>query len=246
MANVNGLLVSLDEVVSAPGVQTLPAEVQATLAEAQQVLEGLSEEGGLIDRATAFVETSENSVVEIRTALRPVLQEAQRAAVSVAEAAETAPEVADRAKRVADQIELLVNEAADLPLREIGERTSSLLDSANTLIASPDTQRVPGALSDALEEVQRLLIQIQEGGLIENANATLASVRGAADRLPVLLNDVGLLLDRTGTVVAGYEANGQLGSEVQATLRDIQDAATSVDALARQLERNPNSLLFGR
>lgn len=246
VANVNDLLVSLDEVASAPGVQTLPAEVQATLAEAQRVLEGLSEEGGLIDRATAFVQTSEASVAEIRAALRPVLREAQRAAVSVADAAETAPEVADRAKRVADQIELLVNEAADLPLGEIGERTSTLLDSANTLIASPETQRVPGALSDALEEVQRLLIQIQEGGLIENANATLASVRGAADRLPVLLNDVGLLLDRTGTVVSGYEAGGQLGSAVQATLRDIQDAATSVDALARQLERNPNSLLFGR
>ncbi len=246
VATANRLLASIDEVVSAPAVQELPADVQMALGEARQVMADLTAEGGLIDEATTFVRTSEETVAEIRGALRPVLVEAQRAAVSVADAAETAPEVADRAKRVADQIELLVNEAADLPLREIGDRTSSLLDSANTLIASPDTQRVPGALSDALEEVRRLLIQIQEGGLIENANATLASVRGAADRLPVLLNDVSQLLDRTGTVVGGYEANGQLGSEVQSTLRDIQQAASSVDALARQLERNPNSLLFGR
>ncbi len=246
VANVNDLLVSIDQVASAPAVQELPAEVQQTLIASREVLAGLSDEGGLIDQATTFVETSEDSVVEIRAALRPVLVEAQRAAVSVADAAETAPEVADRAKRVADQIELLVNEAAGLPLEEIGQRTSTLLDSANTLVSSPETQRVPGALSDALEEVQRLLIQIQEGGLIENANATLASVRGAADELPVLLDDVSQLLNRTGTVVAGYEANGQLGSEVQSTLRDIQDAASSVDALARQLERSPNSLLFGR
>ncbi len=244
--NANDLLTSINELLSSPGVQSLPAEVQDALASAQQVFADLTEDGGLIDRATTLLATSEESVAEIQASLRPVLAEAQRAAVAVADAAETAPEVADRAKRVADQIEQLVNEAGDLPIEEIGQRTSALLDSANTLISAPGTQRLPGTLSDALEEVQRLLIQIQEGGLIENTNETLASVRQAADRLPGLLSNVSALLNRTGDVVAGYEANGVLGSEVQSTLRDIQDASRSVDALARQLERSPNSLLFGR
>ncbi len=246
VANANALMASIDDLLNTPGVQALPDETRSTLVEARRVFTDLTEEDGLIDRANALVATSESSVAEIRGALRPVLAEAQRAAVAVADAADTAPEVADRAKRVADQIELLVDQAADLPIEEIGRRASALLDSANTLVSSPDTQRLPGALADSLEEAQRLLIQIQEGGLIENANQTLSSVRQAADRLPALLAQVSQLLNRTGTVVAGYEANGTLGTEVQSTLRDIQSAASSVDALARQLERSPNSLLFGR
>ena len=246
VASANRLLISLDTVVSDPGIQQLPRDVSSTLADLRRVFGALTDEGGTLDRADALLSDSRTSVNELVAALRPVLADAQRAATSVADAADTAPEVADRAKRVADQIELLVNEAAGLPLQEIGERTSSLLASADTLISSPETQRVPGALSDALEEVQRLLIQIQEGGLIENANATLSSVRGASDRLPVLLNDVGVLLTQTGTVVSGYDARGTLGSEVQAALREIQEAAGSVDNLARQIERSPNSLLFGR
>ena len=246
VANANALMASVDDLLNTPGVQALPEETRSTLVEARQVFAEITAEDGLIDRATALVATADASVGEIRTALRPVLAEAQRAAAAVAEAADTAPEVADRAKRVADQIELLVNEAADLPIEEIGRRASALLESADTLVSSPDTQRLPGALADSLEEAQRLLIQIQEGGLIENANRTLASVRQAADRLPVLLDEVGQLLDRTGTVVAGYEASGALGTEMQSALRDIQSAASSVDALARQLERSPNSLLFGR
>ena len=246
VASANRLLISLDTLVSAPQTQSLPEDVSTTLADLRLVFTALTEQNGTLDRANSLLTASRDSVAEIVAALRPVLVDAQRAATAVADAADTAPEVADRAKRVADQIELLVNEAANLPLQEIGERTSSLLASADTLISAPDTQRVPGALSDALQEVQRLLIQVQEGGLIENANATLASVRSAADRLPRLLNDVSTLLGQTGTVVAGYEARGALGSQVQATLRDIQSAASSVDNLARQLERAPNSLLFGR
>lgn len=244
--NINSLVVSLDTLVSNEELNALPADVQRTIQDLQLVFAALTEPNGVLDNANSLVTDAGAAVNDINAALTTALADIQIAARDVAEATDVAPEIADRAKRVADQIELLVNDVADLPIQEIGERTSSLLASADTLISSPDTQRVPGALSNALEEVQRLLIQVQEGGLIENANATLASVRRSADQIPTLLNSVGGLLTQTGTVIEGYDQRGALGSEVQATLRDIQSAASSIDSLARQIERNPNSLLFGR
>ncbi|SPJ23812.1 PqiB family protein [Palleronia abyssalis] len=246
VANVNDLLVSVDTLVSSEAVSQLPAEVQTTLADLRIVFTSLTEQNGVLENANDLLVSTDSAVGEISAALSPVLADAQRAARAVADAADTAPEVADRAKRVADQIELLVNDVADLPIQEIGDRTSSLLASADTLISSPETQRVPTALSNALEEVQRLLIQVQEGGLIENANATLSSIRQSADQVPTLLTNVGGLLNQTGTIIEGYDSRGALGAEIQSTLRDIQSAASSIDSLARQIERNPNSLLFGR
>ncbi|WP_375261063.1 MlaD family protein [Palleronia sp.] len=246
VANVNDLVVSLDTLVSSEAVAALPADVRETLADLRRIFADLTAEDGVLQNANDVLISADGAVSDIRGALDPLLRDVQRAAAAVAEAADVAPEVAARAKRVADQIELLVNDVGNLPIGEIGERASSVLASADELISSPETQRVPTALADTLEEAQRLLVEIQEGGLIENANATLASVREATDRLPTLLDEVGGLLDQTGTVVEGYNARGALGAEVQSTLRDIQSAASSIDSLAREIERNPNSLLFGR
>ena len=246
VTNVNALVQSLDTLVSDQALNELPADVQRTLQDLQLVFSALTEQNGVLDNANSLIVDSNAAVNDIQGALTTALADIQQAAQDVATATDVAPEIADRAKRVADQIELLVNDVADLPIQEIGARTESLLASADVLISSPDTQRLPGALANSLEEVQRLLIQVQEGGLIENANATLRSVRRSVDAIPALLTNVGGLLTQTGTVIEGYDQRGALGSEVQATLRDIQSAASSIDNLARQIERNPNSLLFGR
>ncbi|SFG52924.1 Paraquat-inducible protein B [Palleronia marisminoris] len=246
VANVNDLVVSLDTLISSEAVAALPADVQATLTDLRRVFAALTAEDGVLENANDVLVSADGAVSDIRGALEPLLLDVQRAAAAVADAADVAPEVAARAKRVADQIELLVNDVGNLPIEEIGERASSVLASADELISSPETQRVPTALADTLEEAQRLLVEIQEGGIIENANATLVSVQEAADRLPTLLDEVGGLLNQTGTVVEGYNARGALGAEVQSTLRDIQSAASAIDSLAREIERNPNSLLFGR
>ncbi|WP_185962154.1 MlaD family protein [Palleronia caenipelagi] len=244
--STNQLIISLDELVSEPSVRALPGNIDLALQDLRSVFTRLTEQNGTLDQANRLMAEGSDAVDEVMASLTPVLEDARQAAQSVSEAANVAPEVADRAKRVADRIEALVNDVSDLPIQQIGERTSSLLASLDDLISSPDTQRVPGALSDALSEVQRTLIQVQEGGLVENANATMASVRRGADQLPRLLNDVSVLLTQSGVVIEGYDANGAVGARLQSTLREVQEAAQSIDSLARQLERSPNSLLFGR
>lgn len=245
VTRLNSVLSSVDELVSSEATRGMPGRVNALLVEARDLVEQLAE-SGLIEEATRTVVTTNGAIAQLTESLEPVLAEAERAARQVAAAADAAPEIAERAKRVADQIELFVADIADLPLPELADRATTLLDSANALVASEDTQRLPGAAADALGEIERLLIQIQDGGLIENANGALVSVNRAATRLPGVLDSVGVLLTQTGTVISGYEAQGQLGAEVRSTLREIAEAAQSVDSLARQIERAPNSLLFGR
>ena len=252
VSDLDGLLVSADNLIAQSSVQEVPAQVNATLAEVRALLAEVTE-SALVEQAVRTLATTEATVTDLTARLQPVLNEAQRAAASVAAAAEQAPEIAARARAIAEQIEALVSDANDLPLEELTARASALLESANTLVASPETQAVPGALTDALAEVERLLVEVQEGGLIENANSTLSAAEEASEaiaqassQLPALVERINALLVETEGVISGYEASGQLGSEMRAALREIRDAANSVDSLARQIERSPNSLLFGR
>ncbi|MBJ3761161.1 MCE family protein [Maribius pontilimi] len=252
VARVNDLLESLDLLVARPELQELPSEVTDTLAAARQLMGELTN-GGVLDQAERTLATTEGAITSLTEQLQSVLTEAERAAASVATAADGAPQVVDRANRIAEDIEALTAQAAEIPLEELSQRVSSLVESTDALVSSDDTQRLPGALADALNEVQRLLIQVQDGGLVSNANQTLASaeraadaIRRASDQLPALLTTTGRVLAQTQTVIAGYDADGKLGSQTRQTLREVEEAAASIDALARQLERNPNSLLFGR
>ena len=249
---VNGILTGVEELVTAPATQALPADVQATLQRVQDLLTQLRDEG-IVASAARTIEATETAVQDVAAALDPILQEARRAASAVAEAAEGTPQIVARANQIAAELEALVGEASELPLDELANRASNLLNTANTLLGSEDVARLPGALSDALAEVQRVLIQVQEGGLVENANSTLAAaedaatqIARAAQQLPSIASRLNTVLAEAEELISGYQVNGSLGSEARSTLRDIRAAAKSVDSLTRAIERNPNSLLFGR
>ena len=64
--------------------------------------------------------------------------------------------------------------------------------------------------------------------------------------LPQLSARIEQLLGETETVITGYSANSSFNRETVAALREVRSAAEALTRLARQIERNPNSLLFGR
>lgn len=53
-------------------------------------------------------------------------------------------------------------------------------------------------------------------------------------------------MNETRSVVASYGTNSNFNRETLNSLREIQNAAEALSKLARALERNPNSILFGR
>jgi len=152
-----------------------------------------------------------------------------------------------------EELETLARTARDLPLADVVRRTDALLDSANALVASEETRDLPRALTSALDQVAAALAELREGGTVENLNATLASasdaadaVASAADVLPELSRRLNQLVLRAESLVEGYDADSAFNAQTLRALREISDAARAVSQLAREIERNPNSLLFGR
>ncbi|MBU2961532.1 MCE family protein [Citreicella sp. C3M06] len=232
--SVNGLLADARGVIGSEGIQTLPDELSATVSE----LRGIAE--------------------ELRTA--DLVGTLTRALDSAANAADTVNAMAGDLEGATSEIPTLVAEARalvqkanTLPLDSFVAQATELLDSADALIDSDDTRALPGALARALDEAQGALAELRQGGVVENTNATLASARDAAaaieeaaGTLPALSQRIGTLVAQAETTLGGYEANSDFNRETVNALREVRQAAEALTRLSRQIERNPNSLLFGR
>lgn len=220
-------LTSANEILGSEGVRTLPAEINAVLAEVQSTLASV--------RTTGLV-------AQVNTAV----SEAGQAAAAIREATAGVPQVVAGLDR-------LTQRADELPLERMAEEIADLAESADTLISTAGAQELPASLSAALDEVRAALQEMREGGLINSANQTLASTRDAAAAveeasrsLPELAARLDALADQAERTLAGYDEGSELTREAQRTLREVTEAARTVSALARQIERNPNSLLLGR
>ena len=73
-----------------------------------------------------------------------------------------------------------------------------------------------------------------------------AAVAEAAEGLPALVEKIDRALAQTQATLAEYDGNSSFSRELAEALRDIQQAAKSVDSLSRALERRPNSIILGR
>ena len=231
---VNGVLESTDRILASDATQALPAEIgrladelSAAVAETRGVIAAFGEGDGT-GRALA------------------ALDAASEAATAVEEAVAGVPALVERIDSVAAGAETV-------DLQSIGDLLEALLGSADAILATQDARELPGNLGDALTELRLVLSELREGGAVENTNATLASIRDAADQLataldgvPGLIQRANTVLGQTGATVDAYGENGALARDLRAALREVSQAAENIASLARQLERQPNSLILGR
>ncbi len=174
------------------------------------------------------------------------LENAARAAANIEEATESLP-------AIAAQIEELTAKANALELESLVVSSTETLNAIETFISNEDTSALPASINIALDEMRGFLVEVREGGAIENVNAALESanqaaqaVEDAVSTLPALSARANQLVAQTEAVIESYSERSRFGAETLATLRDIQAAADAVSSLARAIQRNPNSLLTGR
>jgi paraquat-inducible protein B len=55
-----------------------------------------------------------------------------------------------------------------------------------------------------------------------------------------------VLLDQAGVTIESFQGSGSILREAERAIREVGDAADAVASLARAIERDPNSLIFGR
>jgi paraquat-inducible protein B len=161
------------------------------------------------------------------------------------EAAQAVRDGAARLPEIAERAESFIAGLGELPLEELVAEATSFAASADALVSSEATQALPADLSAALAEVQGLLAEVRAADVAGNLTATLQAARSAADTLPGLVERAGGLLDQAGTTLTGFDGTAALVNEAEDAIREVAAAAAAVADLARAIEQDPNSLIFG-
>lgn len=214
-------------IMESEDTQALPGSLRSALADLEQLLADLTE-AQTADRLT-----------EALTAARD-------AAASVSASTEGVPQIIER-------IDAIAAKAETMPLDQIGTELEGALAAFNRLAGDASDAELPEALSGALAEVEQALSELRAGGIIENANATLASARTASDsianaanQLPALASRLSRTLGQAERTLLTYDDRSDVNRELNQLLRDVQEAARAIERLARTIERKPNSLILGR
>ena len=222
-----GLLEDVRGLVGSDEVQNVPVLLNSTLTRLEAMMTELEEEQ-LVARLLGAVDA------------------AAAAAEGVDVAVEGVPELISELQSVAAKAE-------GLALEELVEEITRLAGSAAGFVGTEAFTALPADLSAALAVLQATLSDVREGGVIENANAALASARSAADAvalaaddLPALVTRMSGVLDQAARTIRGYDQGQELGRDVEDTLREIQEAAQALASLAKTIERNPSALIRGR
>ncbi|MGR3321700.1 MAG: MlaD family protein [Pseudooceanicola sp.] len=264
VAGVPALVERLEAVATkaeALPLEDLVAEVTAVAANANAVLDSEAARnlpGAVISALDELRASANDTLAELSAVLTQVREEELAAAASealnsIGRAAEDVSASVEGVPALVERIDAVAAKAQEVPLDELAADLSALLESADALIGTDAARKLPADLSAALDSLRQVLDDLREGGVIENANRTFASARNAADSiataadsLPSLVRRAQSVLMQAAETLRGYDANRGVGRDAAQALREVERAAAAVSSLARALERNPNSLLFGR
>lgn len=231
-------------------LQAAPADLRAALVGVRGVAEN-EDLAALPGNVSGLIENLNDTATRINGLLDEVEQAALVA--TLAETLEGFSETADALPALAEQASAILSEAEDLSLQDLIGRVTTLVTTAEDILAQDSTRELPEQLNAALSEMRGALEDLRSGGLIENANTTLASARDAAEAiaeasesLPALSARLSALAVEADAALGDYGRDGAVGRSVSSALRQIEGAAASLDRLATQIARNPNSLLTGR
>ncbi|SDD12992.1 MlaD family protein [Ruegeria marina] len=260
VASIDGLVAKadalpLEEVVASAGevlqtanaflqeddVKRVPATLSAALEQAEKTLASIETAAGSVNDTLGKFEEQ-----QVSQTLIDALNDLRAAAANVEDASAGLPSLLD-------DIDRLVATANDLPLNEVVTSADQVLQSADAFLRNEDMEKVPGALSGALEQVQQVLAELQEGGAVRNLNRTLETANAAADSvalavkdLPELSRRLEELADTAEATIGAYGPGSPVNREVQAAIGDLRSTVRSLDALVEAIRRKPNSLLVGR
>lgn len=221
---VRNLLDETRSFIGGSALRDLPAEALSVMSGLREVLQSFKDQNA-VERLTSALQAVETAANDLSTEVPPALAD----------------------------LRAVLSKAENLKAEDLIAAATSLMDGADDFIRADTTRMLAPALSGALQELKLALEELRAGGTVENVNATLASTRSAADAialaakdLPALAQRLDDLVSQAEALVSAYGANSPVNSEILTALREARSTARAFSQLARTIERNPNSLLFGR
>jgi paraquat-inducible protein B len=125
-----------------------------------------------------------------------------------------------------------------LDVKSLGDKVGTAADAVTKFVNSPEAKQTFLNLNAALTDLRVVLARIDGnvGPISDELKKTLAEAQGA-------LKSVEATAATTQRFVA---AQGNVGEEVTAALRQLADAAAALERLSDTLTRNPSSLIVGK
>lgn len=250
VTRAEAILASVEALIQSEGVAGLPPRVSAAVDDLRLIMADLVA-GGAVDNVNATLASTRAIAEEIAAAqladtIVRAANEAEAAAANISTASEDLPQLLDSLTQLSEK-------ASALPLDQLVQSATEVLDSADAFLSSEAVASVPPELTATLAELRGTLEELREGGAVANLNATLASADRAADAITTAANELPALVAELSRVAAQADAalisvgpGSQINRDTLLLLRDVRNAAQSVNALVSALERRPNSILFGR
>lgn len=166
------------------------------------------------------------------------------------------PTEVDEIRNTADEI---LNRVRQLPLEEVMRNLSDTLQETRSLLKSDDTKKSLAALSQSLEETQKLVATLnrQVGPLISNVNGAVVETRTTLQdfnkqMLPVLkaadhsLTAATRVLEQSQTTLIAVETFATPDSPLGQALIEMRNASRSLKDLTESLERHPEAIIYGK
>lgn len=155
------------------------------------------------------------------------------------------PTIPSVGQEVSETVRGLVARIQKLPLEKIVQELDRTLESVANLVASPDLAAAIAGLDDTVSDASAAMGEARE--MLADARRLVNDVDARVD--PVADSAVSAL-DEARAALASIDGAAQPGSDVRyqltLTLEEVAEAARAIRVLADFVERNPNSLVFGR
>ncbi len=244
------LMGSIESLVNDEATRATPASIAALINEARGLVGSEDMQAIPTDLRTVINDLNllinDANEIELVANLDATLTSITQVASNIEVATRNLPQITE-------DIETLTRRASELELERLVTSASDTLDAIEGLIGTEDAVALPASLNASLDELRGLIAELRTGGAVENLNGTLAATNEAAVALqdavaglPELTARANRLVLLSEEVVDSYSQRSRFGAETMQLIRDIQSAADAVTALARQIQRNPNSLITGR
>lgn len=234
------LMASIQTLATDGDLRAAPEELRAILSDVRRLL---ASDG--LQNAPASVQSALTGIEDIVTNITSIVDDAAEADLigslaATVDAANLTVNNIGNATGALDgifaEIEALTAKANALEVDALLSQTTQTLARIDALIVSEAVAALPATVNSALEEVRTLVVDVRDGGAVENLNAALAATSNAARSVATSVQDLPALAQSTGDLVAQLQSATenlpQITAEIEALVASAN--AADIDALVTQ------------
>lgn len=148
------------------------------------------------------------------------------------------PSVPSTSQEVQRVVRSAVEKFEELPIQDIFERVDAILIAVNRIVEQGRVEETVANLNDAISEARGAIVEARQ--VLRSIDGKIAPVASSAI---AALDEARSALESARTTVSPESA---VAFRLNETLAELSGAARALRELAVFLERNPNSVVFGR